>query len=413
MPDIHFYLRTDQVNKKGFATIFAQINIDTKKFRKTIEKAKKHHWNTNKQRLNASKAHEVYNRYIEINAMLDDYEIKTRNFFTECLKHGIEINDQIVKDYMNGKEVIKNKAPSFFEAFKLFIEAKKPDSATRTIKGYTTIQNYLKDFQKKTGIEIIFKNTDLVFFDELKKYSFEKKKIQDNYFAKIIAILKTFLNWCEQRNYTTNTDYKRFSFAEKDVDIVFLTLDELLHLNSYEFESEKYNKVRDLFCFGCFTGLRYSDIQQLKHEHIVNNVISKKIQKKKGTETIQLNDLAIEILKKYKHKPLMALPKLSHTKANKYIKEACKIAEINTPTVIIQHRGSNIVEMIEPKHKLIKMHTGRKTFITLGLILGMNVKTIMSITGHKKDATFNKYLKITEDYQKVEIDNTWNKVVKK
>ena len=40
----------------------------------------------------------------------------------------------------------------------------------------------------------------------------------------------------------------------------------------------------------------------------------------------------------------------------------------------------------------------------------MNVKTIKDITGHKKDSTFNKYLKIAEDFKKAEMDNTWNKV---
>ena len=165
-----------------------------------------------------------------------------------------------------------------------------------------------------------------------------------------------------------------------------------------------------MYCFSCFTGLRYSDINQLKHEHIKDNIILKKIQKTKQIETIPLNDFAIKILEKNKDLPLNALPHISGQKANKYIKEACKIAEINTPVIKTESRGGKTKELITPKYSLITMHTGRKTFVTNSLILGMNVKAIKGITGHKKDNTFNKYLKIVEDYKKTEMDNTWNRI---
>lgn len=44
------------------------------------------------------------------------------------------------------------------------------------------------------------------------------------------------------------------------------------------------------------------------------------------------------------------------------------------------------------------------------LRLGIDAKTIKSLTGHKKDASFNKYLKIEEDFKKQQMDNTWGKL---
>ncbi len=412
MPEINFYLKTVKADKKGFVPILAQISSDYKKYRKTIEKTKKKYWNQKKQRLRPSKLSEEYNRHIEINSFLDDYELKTRNFFTECLKENIQINEQIIKSYFAGRKILPGKPLAFFEAFESFIEAKRPDSAERTITGYNTILNFMKAFQEEMGIEIHFQNIDLIFFDHLKKYAFEYRNFKDNNFAKIIAILKTFLNWSEARNYTTNTTYKRFSFAEKENDVIYLTTDELLHLYEYEFESDRLNKARDNFCFCCFTGLRYSDVKQLQHEHIKNDEITKKVQKMRRIETIPLNYFALEILNKYKDLPLKALPKLSHTKANTYIKEACEIAEINTPVIITENRAGKTKELIIPKYKLISMKAGRKTYISNSVMLGMNVKTIKGITGHKKDSTFNKYLKIAEDYKKTEMDNAWNKLRK-
>lgn len=410
MPEINFYLKATEPDKKGLIPIIAQINADYKKFRKTVDKIKKKHWNKNKQRVRPPGIEEKYNRYVEINSFLDEYEAKTRNFFTDCIKDNIQIDEQVIRSYLAGRQISKGKTPAFFKAFDMFIESNKPDKAERTIKGYTTIYNFLMDFEKEMGIDINFQTINLVFFDQLKKYAFDYKGVQDNYFAKIIAILKTFLNWSEARGFITDLTYKRFSYAEKDIDIVFLTLEELIHLTNFNFESNRHSKARDLFCFSCYTGLRYSDIKQLTHEHINENVIIKKIQKTQKTERMPLNKQALEILEKYKYLPLNALPQISHQKANEYIKEACKIAEIDTPVLKSVSRGGKVTEKTYPKHELITMHVGRKTFVTNSLYLGMNVQAIKGITGQKKDSTFNKYLKIVEDYKKIEMDNSWNKI---
>ncbi len=410
MPEINFYLKSVDPDKNGLVPIIAQISHNYKKYRKTIEKTKKKHWNKLKQRVRPPGVHEPYNRHIEINTLLDEYKHKTRNFFNECLKNNIPVNEQIIKSYLEGRKVLPGEPLPFFKAFDEFIESKKADHAKWTIKGYTSVQNFLKSFQNDMEIDINYQNIDLNFFDELKKYAFEYKEIKDNYFSKIVAVFKNFMNWAEARNYHDNTTFRKFSYSEQEIDIIYLTIDELLHLYNYSFKQSRHIKARDLYCFSCFTGLRYSDITDLKHEHIRDNVILKRIKKTNQIETIPLNDFAIKILEKYKDLPLNALPHISGQKANKYIKEACEIAEIDSPVVITERRGGKTKELIKPKHKLITMHTGRKTFVTNSLILGMNVKAIKGITGHKKDNTFNKYLKIVEDYKKTEMDNTWNKI---
>lgn len=48
--------------------------------------------------------------------------------------------------------------------------------------------------------------------------------------------------------------------------IIFLTWDELMTVYNFPIpESKKYlDRVRDVFCFCCFTSLRYSDVYNLK-----------------------------------------------------------------------------------------------------------------------------------------------------
>jgi hypothetical protein len=40
----------------------------------------------------------------------------------------------------------------------------------------------------------------------------------------------------------------------------------------------------------------------------------------------------------------------------------------------------------------------------------MNTKTIKEITGHKKDRVFNKYVKISEEFKKQEMERTWHSI---
>ena len=76
----------------------------------------------------------------------------------------------------------------------------------------------------------------------------------------------------------------------------------------------------------------------------------------------------------------------------------------------VDYSGGKAREHREPKYKLITNHIARKTFITNSIMLGMNTKTIKEITGHKKDAVFNKYVKISEEFKKLEMERTWDNI---
>ena len=95
--------------------------------------------------------------------------------------------------------------------------------AYNTIKAQTTAKGYLESFQNETGFKISFNNIDDHFFEELMKYSFFNKKIKNNYFSKIVAILKSFLNWSTEKGYNKNREYEKFKSKSHDVDIIYLT----------------------------------------------------------------------------------------------------------------------------------------------------------------------------------------------
>lgn len=98
-----------------------------------------------------------------------------------------------------------------------------------------------------------------------------------------------------------------------------------------------------------------------------------------------LNDMTRAILDKYKDIPFKdnkALSLLANQKMDDYIKELCKMAEIDTQVRIIYYKGNERVDELYPKHQLIGTHAGRRTFICTALSLNIPPGVIMKWTGH-------------------------------
>ena len=378
-------------------------------FIKSISFVKVREEDWKKDRVKANGKTEPYNNYIEYNDILNKYE----NSFNELVKNALLNKITIDTDYLtNGLDRLVNKNiddEDFFQIFDNFIEVKKSDSAQRTIMGYITCRNKLFEFQQNTKFNIKFSKLNLMFFDKFKIYIFNTKGHSDNYLAKLIANLKSFLKWAKDREIEVHKDFIKFKASEKPKEIIALYEDELKLLYNYDFESKRLNHVRDVFCFGCFTGLRYSDIRTLVPEHINNNVIIKQCVKTKDILKIPLNKYAIEILNRYhgifENK---LLPIISEQKFNTYIKECCEVAGINTMTPIVKFVGGQKIEEIHPKFQLITSHTARKTFTSVSLILGMNESMVKEITNHKKDSNFRKYVVFAQTSKVEAIDNAWN-----
>lgn len=89
-------------------------------------------------------------------------------------------------------------------------------------------------------------------------------------------------------------------------EVIFLTWDELQHFMNFKFPPNKPSlpPVRDVFCFCCFTGLRYSDVARLKSSDVKRDAVPPYISivTKKTTDRlhIELNSYALAILDKYK-----------------------------------------------------------------------------------------------------------------
>ena len=99
------------------------------------------------------------------------------------------------------------------------------------------------------------------------------------------------------------------------------------------------------------------------------------------------------LLKKYNYQ----LPKISNTNYNLYLKEIGKLAGINDTIIHNTYRAGKSISIKKKKYELISSHTSRRSFATNMYHRKISSFMIMAITGHKKESTFLKYIRITNE----------------
>ena len=90
---------------------------------------------------------------------------------------------------------------------------------------------------------------------------------------------------------------------------------------------------------------------------------------------------------------------ISNQRFNEYLKEVAKKAELKEKVHISITRGGITASTAYKKYKLVTTHTGRRSFATNNYNMGVPSLTIMAITGHKTEAAFLKYIKVTPKEQ--------------
>jgi integrase len=410
MFEYNFTVNKQRVSKNGIYPIRLIITYNSIRIRKTLKhiNTRFKDWDEKKQRIVTNSINDSENFADLRNDIIIDLEKKLIIFKKEIGANVINFSEALLIERLFG--IPKSKFNNiFYDKYDEYVEMIKPPiKAAQTVKGFITCFNKIREFEKEKGFTLSFDSINTEFYEKFRSYMFDDKKYASNYFVKVIATLKTFMSWAEERGFTDNQNYKKFKATEKEVDIIALDDVELNMLLNCKYNTTRLEKVRDVFCFSCFTGLRLSDILSLKSEHIINGYLIKDIVKTRQKIRIPLIQPALQILAKYKDLITGPLPIISGPKYNEYIKECCRIAGIDTPTSISRHVGNICTSSIHPKYELITSHVGRKTFTTLSLVKGMSETSVKLITGHKRDEHFRKYIKFTDENKKVEMDKAWN-----
>ena len=398
--------------------IYLRISIRGKRtLLSTGEKIPSRLWDVKKQRVKTSTS---FPRASTLNGWLNDLQEYAEDVLLEGKRnhetlHPSQLKSKIGKWISNGENNI-----SFWNVYDQFLGEKSQEVKPLTIKKYDTLKNLLVEFQSKKRQSIDFGTFDPSFEVRFKRFLQDEHKQLNDTITKYIECLKTFLRWSYERDFHKTRYFERYSTRRtKDKgDIVVLNELELRLLEKFNLNSnQRLKKIRDVFVFQCYTGQRFSDVRNLKWNDIIKTsdgyewqLYQIKGNKDKRLE-IPLFNSAIHILSQYgdfNQTDKYVFPRISHTNTNKYIKELCKVAEIDSPVKQIRYRGKERVESTGPKHEFISTHTARRTFVTLSIHKGLAPELVMSITGHEDYKTMKKYMKVFKEVRNEEAKKVWN-----
>jgi len=354
-----------------------------------------------------------------INSRLADIEKTFNDFENACKINKTEVTVDIIKQHFQttlGKAKIK---PAIVE--RSFLDYFDEFNSDQGQKNNWTIATYEKFAAVKNHIKNTVENPTFEFFDEkglnaYVKYFRDTKKMRNSSIGKQLGFIKWFLRWATAKGYNTNNAYLLYKpkLKTSDKKVIFLTWDELMTVYNYEIpEGKNYlERVRDVFCFCCFTSLRYSDVYNLKKNDIIGGIIYVTTVKTADSISIELNKYSKALLDKYSQIPFpenRALPVISNQKMNDYIKDLGELCGINEPTTITTYSGNKRTDEVFPKHELLASHTGRRTFICNALALGIPANVVMKWTGHSNYQAMKPYIDIA-DKIKAESMNKFNQL---
>lgn len=361
-------------------------------------------WDAGKQRVKNGCTNKLKQSASEINADLLRQYTEIQNIFKEFEVQNVLPTPAQIKDSFNKRmkdEIAVEPEISFWKAFEIFVkECGKLNNWTKaTYEKFTAMKNHLNEFRDTLSFDTFTENGLNSYVDFLQN----NKNMRNSTIGKQISFLKWFLRWSFKKGYNQNAAYDSFKPKLKNTSkkIIFLTPEELDKLRAYQIpESKQYlERVRDVFLFCCYTGLRHSDVYNLKRSDIKQDHIEITTIKTADSLIIEFNNHSKAILEKYKDihfEDSKTLPVISNQKMNDYLKELGELAEINDPIRETYYKGNKRIDTVTPKYALLGTHAGRRTFICNALALGIPPQVIMKWTGHSDYKAMKPYIDIAD-----------------
>lgn len=275
----------------------------------------------------------------------------------------------------------------FFEAMFLFMEEGRERWSDGTYRKVRTFYDQFRCFEQESGYPVRFDTMNEQFLLQFRDYHRAHGRSAVT-ILKIVNTLVWFLNWAGDRGYNVYQDFRGFyRLLDRPGTVshsmpVSLEWDELMRLSEYPVEEPRKERVRDLFCLMCFTGMRLREVRQLTREDIGTSSL---VVRKNGRDDRQvpLNDRAAGIIKKYRHRYYrdnLALPPVSAVTVNKYLRLLAKDMNLNRE-VADPANNANMV----PLYEALTAGAGVQTFIMHALRLDIPAAVIGAFTGVKND----------------------------
>lgn len=282
------------------------------------------------------KCYSIENELIKIDAL-------DVNTFVSSFKNGIALKeDTLLKVYDKHNELYRGSV----------LSGKVDNTAIyKYRKSRERLAEYIKTLDKD---DIKLKDITPAFCTGYHNYCLSSLK--SSTVAKELKMFKRVLKFAVDERYIDVNPFNIKIKAEK-LEYHPLTPQEIEKMWNREINSDRIEKVRDLFIFQCYTGLSYCDMATLTKDDIVDGVIYKNRRKTDVKSIIPLLPISKAILEKYDYQ----LPVISNQKYNQYLKALGDLC------------GCRMT---------LHSHLARHTYATLLLNKGVDMVTVSKTMGH-------------------------------
>lgn len=252
-------------------------------------------------------------------------------------------------------------------------------------KDRSSLQCTLRHLKIFTQNKIAFAEINEIWLEDFKKYLISQvaQTTAHHYFANIKTVLNKALR---EKIININPCNSIPGIKLPSIQRNYLELNEIEKLISVNCNNKE---VKKCFLFSCFTGLRYSDIRNLKWENIKGDQIEYRQKKTNNVEYLPLSITAKNIL-------------LSCIKDNIIPHPSTKVFSIPTKGITSVHIKTWVQNAGITKK--ISFHSSRHTFATLSLTQGIDLYTVSKLLGHSNIATTQIYAKIVDQKKKEAIE---------
>ena len=378
---ILFFIRESKARKSGKAPIELMITVNGERCPlSTGKQVPIDKWDKAKQQVKGKdeEAQSLNNYLKAIKAKLYQKE-------AELLDRGFIITAELLRDaYFDKVESLKEK--TLFEVFEEHNQEQEKlvgngvSKATYWISVYTV--RLLKEFvqQKYKREDLYLRELNLNFIQSFHSFLRIDKGMAQNSSTKHLKLLKKIVNLAVANSYMTTNPFITYKIEREPVEIDFLDEEELRKIINFDTPLPRLERAKDMFLFGCFTGLSYIDIKTLAPEHFEKDSTGRIWIKKRRVKTgvlsrIPLLPIAKLILDKYKSGEKL-LPIQDPADINKYLKDIAILCDIK---------------------KRITFHTSRHTFAsTVTLANNISLEVVSKMLGHTNTRMTTHYAKLID-----------------
>lgn len=294
------------------------------------------------------------------------------SYYSSSICNGLNPTPRQIVDYVRNKYTEKQQMfYEFLDTFLNYQQSRENEISYSTHRKHHLVVQRLKESISDKPLRDVT-HADILAF---RHYLASTLGLSHNSLCGYLTKAKSIFNYALERNQIKENPFRNLPIRWQESDIHPLTKSELERIRNHDFGIARLNHVRDCFVFAANTAVSYSDLASICPGDIREQdgvfYIKKKRIKTGVNYIIPLNDIALDILRRYHYR----LPVICIQKYNAYLKEVAAICGIQ---------------------KRLTSHLARHTAATLMLNSGISLEIVSRILGHTNTRMTTRYAKLLD-----------------